>query len=75
MTPELRAAVFALPAAERRKLAEDLLDSVPEEDEAPAIPQWQIDELERREAYLEANPDSLLTWEQVKEHVRNRHGR
>ena len=73
MTPELRAAVFALPAEERRKLAEELLDSV--SDEVPPIPQWQIDELERREAFLLANPDSLLTWEQVEEYVRNRHGR
>ena len=73
MTPELRAAVFALPADERRKLAEELLDSVPDDD-GPAA-QWQIDELERRDAFLRANPDSLLTWEQVEEHVRSRHGR
>jgi putative addiction module component (TIGR02574 family) len=71
---ELRSAVFALPTDEKLKLVEELWDSIAE-DELPPLTQGQLDEIERREAYLEANPDSLLTWEQVLEHIRSRHGR
>jgi putative addiction module component (TIGR02574 family) len=74
MTPEMRAAVFALPADERLKLAEELWDSVPE-DEVPPLTEAQIAELDRRWEYLQAHPESGLTWEQVEEHIRNRHGR
>jgi putative addiction module component (TIGR02574 family) len=36
---------------------------------------WQIAEMERRRANLEANPASGLTWDEVKRRVRARHGR
>jgi putative addiction module component (TIGR02574 family) len=74
MTPELRAALFALSVEEKLELIGELWDSIDEES-LPPPPQWQIDELARREAYLRENPTSLRTWEQVLERIRNRHGR
>lgn len=74
MPPELRAAVFALPVDEKLKLVEELWDSI-QEDEMPPLTQWQMEEIERREANLRANPGSALTWEQVLASIQKRHGR
>jgi putative addiction module component (TIGR02574 family) len=70
---ELRSAVFALPTDEKLKLVEELWDSIAE-DELPPLTQWQLDEIERREAYLKANPDSLLTREEVYQRLKARYG-
>jgi putative addiction module component (TIGR02574 family) len=70
---ELRSAVFALPTDEKLKLVEELWDSIAE-DELPPLTQAQLDEIERREAYLEANPDSARPWEEVYERLRARYG-
>jgi len=74
MTPELRAAVFALPPDERRKLAEDLLDSVPDEDDGPQLTDAQFEELERRRLDHEANPELARPWDEVYERLKARHG-
>jgi len=52
-------------AANRMVSLEDL-------DREPPIYEWQIRELERREANLIANPESVTDWESVKRHVRGR---
>jgi hypothetical protein len=41
----------------------------------PPLYEWQIRELERREANLIANPESVTDWESVKRHVRGLNGR
>jgi putative addiction module component (TIGR02574 family) len=35
---------------------------------------WQKEELDRRKAKLEAHPESALTWDEILERVRARHG-
>lgn len=70
---ELRSAVFALPTDEKLKLVEELWDSIAE-DELPPLTQWQVDEIERREANLRANPDSARSWEEVYQRLKARYG-
>lgn len=74
MTPELRAAVFALPADERRKLAEELLDSVPDEDDGLSLTDAQFEELERRRLHLEAHPESARPWDEVYARLKAKYG-
>ena len=70
---ELRAAALALPADERRELAELLWDSVGD-DGLPPMPDWMFEECERRRKNLEARPETGLTWEDVERHIRERYG-
>lgn len=70
------ASVFDLSPAEKLQLVQDLwddlatnhADSIPISDELKA-------ELLRREAKYRANPDSGLSWEEVKRNVLNHYGR
>jgi putative addiction module component (TIGR02574 family) len=73
MTPELRAAVFALPADERRKLAEELLESV-DEDDLPPLTDAQFEEPERRRLDHEANPGLARPWDEVYARLKARYG-
>ena len=67
--------VFDLSPSEKLQLVEDLWDDLASNpDDVPVHP-WQIDEMARRRANLEANPASALSWEEVKRRVRARHGR
>lgn len=64
------AALFALPVAERLQLVEDLWDSIAA-DSRPAspLPPPVKALLSERQARYEANPDDVLTWEQVKQQL------
>jgi len=75
MTPELREAVFALPADQKHNLIGELWNDLCDQSDAIPLPQWQIEEVLRRKAAYEANPDSGLTWEEVVASVRAKHGR
>lgn len=35
---------------------------------------WQMEELDRRKAHLEAHPESALTWDEIIERIRARYG-
>ncbi len=65
--------LFELSPAERIQLAQDLWDSIPEQDAPPLTPE-QIAELERRLADAESNPGSGATWAEVRERLRARFG-
>lgn len=67
--------VFDLSPAEKLQLVEDLWDDLAATPEDVPIPDWQIQELERRKANLTHNPASGLAWEEVKRRIRSRHGR
>ena len=59
--------LFKLPAEQRRWLAQELWDSVEEDEVAPLpIPQWQVDELRRRYEKYRSGESKTLTWEEVK---------
>lgn len=67
--------VFDLSPSEKLQLVEDLWDDLAATPIAIPIQEWQKEELARRKANLMNNPASGLSWEEVKQRVRNRHGR
>ena len=74
MNPEM-ASIFDLSFAEKLQLVEDLWDDLAATPEAVPIQDWQKEELGRRKANLRDDPASGLTWDEVKQRVRSRHGR
>ena len=67
--------IFDLSPSEKLQLVEDLWDDLAATPEAVPVHDWQKEELARRKANLMQNPASGLTWEEVKQRVRNRYGR
>lgn len=77
---ELRPLVLNLPPEERRRLANEVWDSLADEGEdgeepvtPAAIEKWILEELERRVEEFDKNPESGLTWEQVEHNILTRH--
>ena len=64
---EVRRTVLALPADERRELAEALWESLEREPEP--LPEWQRRLLDERLAALEANPEDGRPWDEVEKSV------
>jgi putative addiction module component (TIGR02574 family) len=62
--------IFDLSPAEKLQLVEDLWDEPATNPESVPIYDWQIEELELRKANLMRNPESALSWEEVKKRVR-----
>ena len=73
MNKVLREELMRLTPAERLELIGDLWDSL-EPDDLPPLTQEQIKEMERRLAEHHANPESALSWEEVKAELRSRFG-
>lgn len=65
MKQELIAEILALPVPERVRLVEVIWDSISAVPEALPLTQWQKDELDRRLAEFEADPDAGSTLEEV----------
>lgn len=55
-----------LSVTERVQLVEDLWDSIARSNTEIPLSQWQKDELDRRKANHAQNPDSVRTWDDVK---------
>lgn len=53
-----------LPLAERLELVEELWDSIARESDQLSLTQAQMDELDRRFADYEQNPDEGVAWRQ-----------
>ena len=66
--------IFQLSVEEKLQLVQELWDDIAghHADEIP-IPQWQLQELERREANYLKDPTAGSSWEEVKERIRSRH--
>ena len=62
-----------LPLHERLQLVEDLWDSIALEDVNLDVPQWQRDELDRRDGELQRNPGLGIPWATAKDLIRGRH--
>lgn len=60
-----------LPTAERRRLAEDIYDSL-FADDGLQFSQDQITEFERRAEFAKNNPDRTIPWEVVRDGWRDR---
>lgn len=69
--PSEYAHLFELPVAERLQLVEDLWDSIAA-DSGQDLPLDEAvhHELLARKQRLDANPESALTWEQVRERLK-----
>jgi putative addiction module component (TIGR02574 family) len=70
MKQELIAEILALPVSERIRLIEAIWDSISAVPEALPLAQWQKDELDRRLAELDADPDSGASLEEVFARIR-----
>ena len=70
MKQELVAEILALPVAERVRLVEAIWDSISAVPEALPLTDWQKQELDRRLAEFEANPEEGSTLEEVFARIR-----
>jgi len=70
MNRELVAEILALPIGERMRLVEAIWDSISAVPEALPLTQWQREELDRRLAEFEADPDAGATLEEVFARIR-----
>ena len=66
----LPAEIRSLPIPERVHLAEQIWDSIVEDEQAFELPDSQKAELDRRIAAHEASPNRGIPWENVKKHLR-----
>jgi putative addiction module component (TIGR02574 family) len=62
--------IKALPVPDRIRLVQAIWDSIEEDAAPPDLTDAQKAELDRRLADLRANPDNVLTWEEIKAYVR-----
>ena len=70
MKQELVAEILALPVEERVRLVEAIWDSISAVPEALPLTDWQKEELDRRLAELEADPDAGSSLEEVFARIR-----
>ena len=68
----LREELLKLTAAERLELVEELWDSIGDEDASLALTDEQREDLERRLAEADADPNGGSPWEEVRERIRQR---
>lgn len=64
--------ILKLSVAERLQLAEDIWDSIRANPDMLAVPSEQREELDRRRAALEENPDSTVALDEAVSRLRNR---
>ena len=62
--------VDSWPVEERLRLMEAVWDRLVDTGEAPELTGPQRAELDRRMAALDSNPDDVIPWDQVQEHLR-----
>jgi putative addiction module component (TIGR02574 family) len=57
---------------QRLELIGELWDSIPDSVEALPIPDWHRDELERRLAAANADPEAAIPWDEVKRRLQKK---
>ena len=65
--------IVALDVQDRIRLVQAILESIAAEQVYPDLTESQKQELDRRIDDYEANPDNVLTWEEVKASVKARY--
>lgn len=68
----LRKELFQLSTAEKIELVEELWNGIPEEDQALTLTAEQREDLDRRLAEADADPDGGVPWEEARERIRRR---
>lgn len=64
--------ITTLSIEERIRLVQAILDTIAAEQVYPDFTEAQKQELDRRIADYDANPDNVLTWEEVKASIKKR---
>ena len=60
-------------SVERRlELISELWDSIPDSLDTLPVPEWHREELDRRLAAADANPDAAIPWEELKRRLREK---
>lgn len=72
INPEF-ASLLQLSRAERLQLVEDLWDSIAQEGESLPVSNTKLAELRLRRERFDKNPNSGLSWEEVKRRARSGH--
>ena len=67
-------ALFALDAAQKLRLVEALWDDLAVTPANVPVPQWHLEELQRRKAEYLKDPGNTFTWDEVKKYVLERNG-
>jgi len=62
--------IKALSIADRIRIVQDILESIAAEQAYPDLTTAQKRELDRRITDYEANPDDVMTWEEIKSSIR-----
>ncbi len=70
MKPNLVAEILELPVAERVLLVETIWDSISAAPESLPLTQWQKEELDRRLAEYQSDPESGAPFEEVLARIR-----
>jgi putative addiction module component (TIGR02574 family) len=65
------APILGLSVSERLEVVNVIWESIASEHVELPVPDWQIAEVERRSAEMDANPDLGIPWEDVKKRVLN----
>ena len=60
---------------ERLQLVDEILDTLNEDHQPPPVTELQRQELDRRLAFLDANPSAVSPWEEVEARILTRCGR
>jgi len=69
------APILSLSVSERLEIMNVIWESIANEHAGLPVPDWQIAEVERRSAEMDANPNLGIPWEEVKKSVLNRDAR
>jgi putative addiction module component (TIGR02574 family) len=64
--------LLSLSGAEKISVIAALWDSIPDAAAAGAVPQWQVDELNRREAAEAVASEPTFSWDEAVQMVKNR---
>lgn len=72
--PEAAAELLRTPLSveQRLELIGELWDGIPDSLDALPIPEWHREELERRLAAADADPEAAIPWEEVKKRLREK---
>ena len=63
--------IKALSIADRIRIVQDILESIAAEQAYPDLTTAQKRELDRRITDYEANPDDVMTWQEIKASIRD----
>jgi putative addiction module component (TIGR02574 family) len=74
LLPEVAAELLRTPLSveQRVELIGELWDSIPDSTDALPAPEWHREELEKRLAAADADPEATISWEEVKKRLRER---